>query len=69
MLSPRRKTRYPDRILECQEALQPAFQQNMPEAETLALALRAGWTEADVKKALAALERYKILELNDAEPQ
>jgi hypothetical protein len=69
MLRPRYPTDYPDRVLECQEALQPAFQQGVPHTDMLALALAAGWTESDVNAALEELKRYKILELNDAEPQ
>ena len=69
MLRPRYPTDYPDRNLECQEALQPYFERSMPAAQLLGIAVDAGWTKSDFNEALPELERYRILALNDEEPE
>jgi hypothetical protein len=69
VLRPRQSGDYPDRNLECQEALQPYFEQSMQAAQLLSMAVEAGWSKGDFNEALPKLERYRILELNDKEPQ
>jgi hypothetical protein len=69
VLRPRQSDDYPDRDLECQEALQPYFEQSMQAAQLLGIAVEAGWTKGDFSLALTELERYRILALNDEEPE
>lgn len=58
ILSPR-STDPPDRLVECEQALKPSFQQLISQA------VRAGWDEEEASTALATLADNHVLALEE----
>ena len=54
---PRKAGDYEDRSLDCEEALEPAFQ------ELMALAIKVGWGEAEASAAIISLAENHMLSL------
>jgi hypothetical protein len=60
---PKTSSVYPDRDLDCQQAIEPEFLQ------IISAATASGWSQAEIAQALIALAEANRAKLADEEPQ